>query len=52
MRAAGLLDLDLPADFTVPDPSQAESDDEPFAEDAGPEFHTDFLGAEAGGEGA
>jgi hypothetical protein len=39
----------------VPDPSQTESDDEALegmgAEDAGAEFHTDFLGAEAG-EGA
>ncbi len=52
MKAAGLLGLDLPTDFAVPDPSQAESDDEPFAEEAGAEFHTDFLGAEAGGEGA
>jgi segregation and condensation protein B len=52
MRAAGLLGLDLPADFAVPDPSQAQSDDEPFAEETGAEFHTDFLGAESGGEGA
>jgi len=52
MKAAGLLGLDLPPDFAVPDPAQAESDDEPFEEDAGPEFHTDFIGAEAGGEGA
>lgn len=51
MRAAGLLGLDLPEGFAVPDPSQAESDDEPFVEEAGPEFHTDFIGAE-GGEGA
>jgi len=51
MKAAGLLSLDLPADFAVPDPSQADSDDEPFVEDAGAEFHTDFLGADAG-EGA
>ena len=52
MKAAGLLGLDLPADFAVPDPSQAESDDEPFADEAGAEFHTDFLGSETGGEGA
>ena len=52
MRAAGLLSLDLPSDFAVPDPSQAESDDEPFAEDGAAEFHTDFIGAETGGEGA
>jgi segregation and condensation protein B len=52
MKAAGLLSLDLPPDFAVPDPSQAQSDDEPFADEAGAEFHTDFIGAEAGGEGA
>ena len=55
MKAAGLLSLDLPADFAVPDPSQAESDDHALgdgAEDAGAEFHTDFIGAESGGEGA
>jgi len=52
MKAAGLLSLDLPADFAVPDPAQAESDDEPFAEDPGGAFHTDFLGEEAGAEGA
>jgi segregation and condensation protein B len=52
MKAAGLLSLDLPESFAVPDPSQAESDEEPFADETGTEFHTDFLGAEAGGEGA
>ena len=51
MRAAGLLGLDLPADFAVPDPSQAARDDEAIdgPEDAGAEFHTDYLGPEAGG---
>jgi len=46
MRSAGLLDLDLPPDFEVPDPSRAEDDDLVEAtEDEGPgAFHTDFIG--------
>ena len=47
MRAAGLLDLDLPPDFAVPDPSAATSDDEPLEDQALTEFHTDYLGPEA-----
>jgi segregation and condensation protein B len=46
MRAAGLLDLDLPPDFAVPDPSAATPDDEPLDEEASAEFHTDYLGPE------
>jgi len=44
MKAAGLLGLDLPADFLPPDPSTAESDEEPLDLDEAPEFHTDYLG--------
>src|SRR5580658_574562 len=47
MKAAGLLDLDLPPDFAVPDPSVAASDDEPLEDEAPSEFHTDYLGPEA-----
>jgi segregation and condensation protein B len=52
MKAAGLLGLDLPADFAVPDPSQADSDDDALdgAEEAGADFHTDYIGDEAGAE--
>ena len=50
MKAAGLLDLDIPADFTVPDPTLAVSDDAPLEDEAQPEFHTDFLGEEAAGQ--
>jgi segregation and condensation protein B len=47
MRAAGLLDLDLPPDFAVPDPSAASADDEgPLEDEAAGEFHTDYLGEE------
>ena len=42
MKAAGLLSLDLPADFTVPDPNLAAADEDPLDADA-PEFHVDFL---------
>lgn len=42
MKAAGLLSLDLPADFTVPDPNLAGADEDPLDTDA-PEFHVDFL---------
>jgi segregation and condensation protein B len=46
MRAAGLLSLDLPADFAVPDPSALAADEDPLDAGDGPEFHTDFLGEE------
>ncbi|MEO8927768.1 MAG: SMC-Scp complex subunit ScpB [Caulobacteraceae bacterium] len=43
MKAAGLLDLDLPADFHPPDPSAAHPDEDPLEEEEAPEFHRDFL---------
>jgi len=47
MKAAGLLDLDLPPDFAVPDPAAAGGDDDaPLEGEDGAEFHTDFLGEE------
>jgi segregation and condensation protein B len=46
MKAAGLLDLDLPPDFAVPDPSAAASDDMPLEDEAPSEFHTDYIGDE------
>jgi segregation and condensation protein B len=42
MKAAGLLSMDLPADFMVPDPNLAHADEDPLDADA-PEFHVDFL---------
>ena len=45
MKAAGLMDLNMPSDFTLPDPARAGADDEdPLEEGAAPEFHQDFLG--------
>jgi segregation and condensation protein B len=47
MRAAGLLDLDLPPDFAVPDPTAAADDDAPLeADESGHEFVTDYVGEE------
>ena len=44
MRAAGLLSLDIPADFTVPNPMGEVTDEDPLeTEGEAPEFHTDFL---------
>jgi segregation and condensation protein B len=43
MKAAGLLDLDLPADFTVPNPMLAPADEDPLDGDETPEFAQDFL---------
>jgi segregation and condensation protein B len=46
MRAAGLLSMDLPADFAVPDPSLGHPDEDPLEPGEAPEFHVDFLGEE------
>jgi segregation and condensation protein B len=45
MKAAGLLDISIPADFSVPDPVRALGDDDPLDGDDtdAPEFHQDFL---------
>jgi segregation and condensation protein B len=49
MKAAGLLSLDLPPDFEVPNPEARAEDEDPLEPDA-PEFHMDFLGEERAGE--
>jgi segregation and condensation protein B len=49
MKASGLLDLDLPADFTVPAPGGSQAEEDPLCGDDGldpVEFHTDFVGAD------
>jgi segregation and condensation protein B len=45
MRAAGLLDVNIPAGFNLPDPARAVADEDPLAEDDAdaPQFHQDFL---------
>ncbi len=48
MRAAGLLDLDFPADFAAPDPTHTLEDEDPLEDDDAPQFHQDFLGVEDG----
>lgn len=49
MKAAGLLSLDLPPDFAVPDPGALSPDEDPLDEAEAHEFHTDFLGEEEAG---
>ena len=44
MKAAGLLDLDLPPDFALPDPSRAAEDEDPLDPADAPEFHQDYMG--------
>jgi len=44
MKAAGLLDLNMPADFALPDPSRPPEDEDPLDDGDQPEFHQDFLG--------
>jgi segregation and condensation protein B len=47
MKAAGLLDLNMPSDFNLPDPSRMEEGDEdPLDPGDETEFHQDFLGDE------
>lgn len=47
MKAAGLLSLDLPADFSVPNPVLADDDDDPLEGFEAPEFHLDYLAESA-----
>jgi len=53
MKAAGLLGLDLPPGFQVPDPSRAGVDEDALDFEAGegdaPEFVQDFVGEEEAG---
>jgi segregation and condensation protein B len=44
MRALGLLSLDLPANFTVPDPTAQAEDEDPLDPGDAPQFHQDYLG--------
>ena len=44
MKAAGLLSLDLPAGFTIPDPSAANPEEDALEAGDTPDFHQDFLG--------
>ncbi len=51
MKAAGLLSLDLPADFAVPDPMAPAPDEDPLDIDETPQFHQDYI-EDDGGEGS
>ena len=46
MKALGLLSLDLPANFAVPDPTAMSDDEDPLEPGDTPEFHQDYLGEE------
>lgn len=46
MKAAGLLSLDLPPGFNVPDPSRPPDDEDPLDLEEAPEFAQDFIGGE------
>lgn len=48
MRAAGLLSLDLPADFSIPDPGALSPEEDPLEDGEVAEFHIDFLGEDEG----
>jgi segregation and condensation protein B len=43
MKALGLLGMDLPQDFHVPDPTVGGEDEDPLDHEDSPEFHQDFL---------
>ena len=49
MKAAGLLDLDLPPDFAVPDPNAASSDDVPLEDDGFARSSTPTMSGDADG---
>ena len=44
MKAAGLLSLDLPPGFSVPDPAAGSTDEDPLDSEDAAQFHQDFLG--------
>ncbi len=46
MKAAGLLDLDLPPGFEVPDPTRPSEEEDPLEDGEQPEFLQDFVGEE------
>ena len=50
MKAAGLLNLDLPTDFSVPNPAAAAEDEDPLDADDAPEFHLDYLAEPPGSD--
>lgn len=49
MKAAGLLSLDLPPDFAIPNPMGVEVEEDPLEDGLLPEFHVDFLGEDEPG---
>jgi segregation and condensation protein B len=50
MKAAGLLGMDLPPGFSVPDPSVAQADEDPLDCVEAPDFHRDYLAGSGEGD--
>ncbi|MCR5876040.1 SMC-Scp complex subunit ScpB [Phenylobacterium sp. J426] len=50
MKAAGLLSLDIPADFTVPNPADPPGGEDELDLGEPPEFHVDFIGQDEDGK--
>jgi segregation and condensation protein B len=48
MRALGLLDIDLPAGFSIPDPTIEGEEEDPLDAGEDTEFHRDFMAGEEG----
>jgi segregation and condensation protein B len=46
MKALGLLSLDIPSGFSVPDPMGGGDDEDPLEPGDEPQFHQDFLNEE------
>ena len=46
MKAAGLLDLNIPSDFALPDSARPTEDEDPLDDGDTPEFHRDYIGEE------
>jgi segregation and condensation protein B len=44
MKAAGLLDLNTPSGFAMPDPTRPAEDEDPLEPGETAEFHRDFMG--------
>src|SRR5436190_6365879 len=47
MRALGLLDMDLPPDFRIPEPGREGEDEDPLEDGDQAEFHRDFMAPDA-----
>jgi segregation and condensation protein B len=51
MKSAGLLGMDMPAEFEFAPAPDGDAEEDPLAQDASADFHTDFLAATGESEG-